>query len=496
MKDEITDQSQSSYRGIFKATSLFAGVQIYQILISVIKSKFVAILLGPLGVGIQGLYQSALQFVQGLTSLGLSSSAVKDISEVHNTGDEIRLGVMIKSLRVLIWITGLFGMVVVCFLSPLLSKTSFGDNDHVVPFICLSVTLLLDQLCSGQRVMLQGMRHLKQLALASAIGSTLSLFVSVPLYYYIGIRGIVPTLIFNSVTLLLLTFYYTKKLQIPKVRLSIKDALNNGKGMAKLGFAMSISNILVFGCAYVLRWYIREKTGTEAVGLYTAGFTILNTYVGMIFTAIGTDYYPRLASVNNDNRKLCTTVNQQGEIAVLLLAPLLLLCIVFMPLVIRLLYSEQFLDANDFVTIASVGMLFKLGAFLISYQFVAKGESRLFVINETITNIYFLVFNILGYKWCGLEGLGFAFTISYIIYFFQVYCIAHKKYDYTFSTAFRNLFLVQFILLGTCFVVNWSVDTVLGKILCFLLAIISFVIAFKELNQRLQIVSILKSKLK
>ena len=49
---------QSSYRQIMKATSLFGGVQIFQIIISVIRSKFVAILLGPSGMGIVGLLAS------------------------------------------------------------------------------------------------------------------------------------------------------------------------------------------------------------------------------------------------------------------------------------------------------------------------------------------------------------------------------------------------------------------------------------------------------
>ena len=48
-------EQKSSYRQIVKATSLFGGVQFFQIIISVIRSKFVAILLGPAGMGIVGL---------------------------------------------------------------------------------------------------------------------------------------------------------------------------------------------------------------------------------------------------------------------------------------------------------------------------------------------------------------------------------------------------------------------------------------------------------
>ncbi len=44
----MSDQ-QSSYRQIMKATSIFGGVQVFQIIIQIIRSKFVALYLGPMG---------------------------------------------------------------------------------------------------------------------------------------------------------------------------------------------------------------------------------------------------------------------------------------------------------------------------------------------------------------------------------------------------------------------------------------------------------------
>ena len=486
--------NKTAYRGIFKATSLFGGVQVYQIFVSVVKSKFIAVLLGPLGVGILGLYQSALHFIQSLTSMGLSSSAVRNVSEANGSGDVERIADVVKTLRRLVWCTGLLGLVVILAFSPLLSKSSFGNNKHIIPFMCLSITLLLDQICAGQKVVLQGMRRLKDLAKASAIGSTVSLLVSVPLYYLYGVNGIVPTLILHSVTLLLLSWYYARQVSLPLVGQSINETIAKGRNMLAMGLAMSWSGILVHGCAYLLRGYIRIETGTEAVGLYTAGFTIINTYVGMIFTAIGTDYYPRLAGVNNNNEKMKDVVNQQGEIAFLILAPLLVLCIVFMPLLIRFLYSDKFLGANTFIMIAAVGMLFKLCSWLIAYQFIAKGDSRLFVVNETVTNIYFFVFNILGYKIWGLAGLGLAFALSYLIYSVQVFIIARNKYNYGFSREFKRIMLIQFFFVLGCFAVRMLAGQIVTYIVGFIIVLVSSIYSFRELNKRMELTSFLMHK--
>lgn len=49
--------NNGSYSHILKYTSLFGGVQMLNILIGLIRNKLVAVLLGPLGMGIVALYR-------------------------------------------------------------------------------------------------------------------------------------------------------------------------------------------------------------------------------------------------------------------------------------------------------------------------------------------------------------------------------------------------------------------------------------------------------
>lgn len=328
--------SRSSYISIFKATSLFGGVQLYQIFIQIVKSKVIAVLLGPFGVGIMGLFQSGLSLVQQITGMGLSSSAVRDVSEAYGTGDMNRISQTVTSLRRLVWITGLLGLIIVVFTSPFFSKSSFGNYDYTFQFIILSVTLLFDQLAVGQKVLLQGMRRLKDLALCSAVGVTAGLAISVPLYYWLGVSGIAPTLVLTSVCSLCVTWLFARKVKIKKAVITIKETFARGRHMLVMGVSMSFSGILASGVAYVTRGYIQGVGGVEEVGLYQAGHVIITTYVGLVMNSIATDYYPRLASINKDNEKCREAVCQQGEIGTMILAPLLTMCLVFMPFVLRI----------------------------------------------------------------------------------------------------------------------------------------------------------------
>jgi len=488
----MTQESKSSYKSVFKATSLFGGVQFYQILISIIKSKFVALLLGPYGVGIQGLLTSGTELIKQITSLGLSQSAVRNISEANATGKEETISKTIKVLRKLVWVTGLLGTVLVMILSPILSKVSFGNYDYTLPFIVLSITLLLDQICAGQKTLLQGLRRLKDLAKASAIGSTVGLFVSVPLYYLLGVKGIVPTLILNSLTALLLTWYFSKKIKIVPVSISKADIKTEGKSMVVMGVALSISSILIAISSFVLRSFIRNIGGEEEVGLFAAGFAIINTYVSMIFTAMGTDYYPRLAAVNNDNLKCRDLVNQQAEIGTLILAPMLAICLVFMPLMILILYSNKFLLANGYISWAALGMMLKMAAWPIGYLFVAKGESKIFILNEITQNIYTLVLNLIGYKLLGLTGLGISFMISQLLYFLQLFLVARYKYNFSFGRSFILYYLVQGIIVALSFSVTLISNRVTFYILGIVCILLSMAVSFKGLNEKMGLMDMIK----
>ena len=495
MTERVQKSEQiSSYRTIIKATSLFGGVQVYQILIQIIKSKFIAILLGPAGVGVLGLYQSAIDMIKQLTSFGLSQSAVRDVSEANGTCDMAHITRTITVVHRLVWLTGLLGSLVVILVSPFLSQLTFGDNTYILSFVILSVILLLDQLCAGQKVILQGTRRLKDLAKASAIGVTVGLLACIPIFYWLGIKGIVPTLILNSLIALLLSWYYSKKIKIERISLSFREVLAEGGVMLKLGIALSFGSLLTAASAYILRGYIRSVGGTDEVGVFTAGYSIMSTYVGMVFAALSTDYYPRLAAVNNDEKECRDLVNYQGEIATLILMPLLIICMVFMPVIIKILYSEKFLGASIYTIWAAAGMIFKLGSWVIAYQFIAKGDSKVFIFNEASCCAYMLILNIFGYILFGLEGLGVSFVLGYLLYYLQVLFVSKRKYDYRMSSAFCRLFLISLFINACALCIVLTIDGMMKYLLGSIVIVISLSISLIGIRQRIGSINYFKRK--
>lgn len=486
-------EQKSSYRQIVKATSLFGGVQFFQIIISVIRSKFVAILLGPAGMGVVGLLTATTGLVAGLTNFGLGTSAVKNISEAKATDNYERISTVISVVRRLVWITGILGAVVTLVFSPWLSQFTFGNKDYTIAFIWISVTLLLNQLSTGELVVLQGLRKLQQLAKANVYGSLAGLVISVPLYYKFGVEGIVPVIIITAASTLFFTWLFTRNIVNSPSRVSRSATITEGKNMLVMGFMISMSGLISLMVAYMIRIFINRTGDVADVGFYSAGFTIINTYVGMVFTAMGTDYYPRLSLVASDDKQCKEHINQQSEIALLILSPILITFLVFLNWAVILLYSNQFLTITHMVYWATMGIFFKALSWAIAFVFLAKGASKLFFWNELGGSIHGLGFSILGYHLGGLTGLGISFFASYVLYFLQVFAIAKIKFKFSFNSSLIKIFLIQFSLAVICFVVVNLVKQPYFYFIGIVLITFSGWYSYIELEKRIGIREIIRS---
>lgn len=486
-------EHQSSYRQIMKATSIFGGVQFFNIIIQVIRSKFIAILLGPAGMGIMGLLTATTGLIGSLTNFGLGTSAIKDIAAAFGTNDVKRIAIVVNVMRRLVWITGLLGLVTTAVLSPWLSQITFGNKDYSLAFIWLSATLLLNQLSSGQLVLLQGMRKLNHLAKANLSGSFIGLFVTLPLYYIWGIDGIVPGIIGTSLLSLMMSWYFSGKIKVERVTLSRSQTISEGRSMLYLGFMINLSMLFSVAASYLVRIFIGRTGGIVEVGLYNAGFVIINTYVGLIFNAMATDYYPRLSAVAHDNKLCKQTINQQAEIALLILAPILIIFLIFINWVVILLYSRQFMAVTDMIYWAALGMFFKASSWSITFIFLAKGSSKIFFWNELTANILILTLNMIGYHLGGLTGLGISFAIYYLIYLVQVYLIVRKKFQFDFNRAYLKIFAFQFSMAIAALMAVKFLGQTNKYIFGIILIGASGLYSIRELEKRIGILSLLKS---
>lgn len=416
------------YRLITKATAIFGGVQVVSILCSVVRTKVIAVLLGSVGIGIIGLYNNAIETIAALTGLGIRNSSVREISEAYTDKDSNKLSQIITVVRRWSWFVGLLGAVVTISLAPLLSKLTFGDDKHIWGFVLLSCTMLFKALTQSEQAILQGTKQLRRLAHCSIYGSIAALIVSLPLYYFWGIDGIVPSLILYSVATFIATLLY-KDRQTAPATITLKKTALQGREMITLGVFMTISSFITTLFSYIFSAYLNYRSGEAAVGYYQAGFTLMNKYVGLLFTAMAMEYYPRLASVAKDNDKLSQNVGSQVEVMQLMLAPVIAIFIVLHPIMVQLLYTADFYAINGYLLLAIQGISFKAIAWAIGFVLLAKGSGKLYFITELISDTITLILNVVGYHYWGLAGVGASYCIGFILYLIVIYAVCRHNYN-------------------------------------------------------------------
>lgn len=482
----------NNYTSILKSTSLFGAVQIFNILISVIRSKVIAIWIGPTGMGIIGLLSSALKVVSEVTRLGLDTTAVREIALSKSNDNEYEASLVVATIRKVVWFTGLLGVIATIVLSPVLSQLAFHSYEYTIAFIWISISLLFNQLSSGQLALLQGFRKLKLLAKANLFGNFIGLLVSLPLYYVFRLDAIVPVIVLSSIVSLLVSWFYSSRLKFKAFKLTNKQAYSKAKTMLNLGLMLSLRGSITLVAAYVFQLYLSKTGGIDEVGYYVAGFMIINSYVGMVFNAMQTDYFPKLSEIINSEEKIKETVSQQAIIGILLIGPLVICFLSFLPIIVELLYSKEFLVIIGFLSWAILGMLFKTLSWSMGYVILAKGDSKLFIKTTVFFSTLMLLLNILGYYLYDLEGLGISFLVYYMIHFFGLKIITLKFYKLHLNSELWIIFIILLCLSLATFAATFIDDQLYKYTVFGVLILVSSLYSYHQLNKRVNFREVLK----
>ncbi len=477
----------STYRRIVKSTGVLGGVQIITMLCSIVKTKWIAIWIGAEGMGIMGLYNTSIDLISQITGFGLGQSGVREISKAVKE-NPAKVHLMMQVVRSWAWVAGLLGAVLTLSMAPLLSKWTFGTNQYIWGFVCLSCALLFRSLTTGEQAIIQGNGRLRLLAKSSVYGSVSSLLLSLPLFYFFRINGVVPVLVINGIISLFFVWIFNRQMvttcdeeELPS---SLKNTLKQGTGMIRLGIYMTIGGFVATLFNYIFMAWMNHRASMADVGYYQAGYTLIGRYAGIFFAAMGTEFYPRLSSVSSDNQKVKLYVSLQAETLILILIPVISLFLLFQPLIIRILYTSDFMQIKVYLSWAILGILFKAVSWTVGFILLAKGSGKLFLSTEIISAAIAFVLNIVGYLSGGLEGVGIAYIIYFGIYMIGIIIVCHQCYRLEFADIFTPVFFVALLICGGVFVSVYYYDSVISMIIASFLCILAITYSVIMLKSR------------
>jgi len=439
-------EPDDSYRHVLKYTGIFGGVQGLKIIVALVRNKFTARLLGEAGMGLNKRFMNVAEVLNAWTNFGIAFYAVQRISELYEQGTEEELRRFVGVIRTWSVWSALLGGLLCFFLASWLNGYYFPDGEHhVYEIMLLSLFVASLPIEAVECSLLKGLRQLRTVAFIETLAAISTFLFTIPVYLIFGIRGVVLSLLLCGWAAALLHLFFSVRLYRYRVKLFSGSVISEGWPLIRIGIPYVLAGVAGAMAGGEVFRYLGDD---RVVGLYSVGYGLIVTYAGMIFKAVEADFFPRLSSINKDTVRLNHAINQQIDVCVLLIAPILIVFILFMPMLIRLLYTSSFLPAVPMAICSVFYMFFKAVTTPIAYTSLAKGDSWLYLIMECIYDVVFVLLLRYGYSWLGLTGAGLALSAAALFDLLMIGSVYGAYYNYRIRQKTIALIIPQGVLLA------------------------------------------------
>ena len=471
----------STHGQIIKSSALIGGSTVINVGLGMVRTKVMALLIGTSGMGLFGNYGQISDFVRTVAGVGINVSGVRQIAEAVGTGDEQRIARTVMALRRVALLTGAVGALLLLIFCKPVSWFMFNDGNHAGAVALLALAVFFADVSAAQSALVQGMRRISDLARLSVWGAVYGTIFSIPIIYFYGEAGVVPSLVCTAAMTILTSWWYARKIQVKQTSMTWREMAGEARGLLRMGVVFMASGCMAMGGPVLVRAIITHRLGLPMAGLYQSAFVLGGVYLGYVLQAMAADFYPRLTAVAQDNTACNRLVNEQVEVGLLVAGPGVLATLACAPLIIELFYSSKFGAAESVLRWICLGMLLRVASWPMGYLLIAKGERKLYFWTElSSTCTYIGLIWLCVYEW-GLTGAGVAFFGSYVLYTIGVFVIASRLTHFQWSPANLRLFLLYGPLVAGVFICWYYLPALITAIIGGLAAIITGICSLRVL---------------
>jgi enterobacterial common antigen flippase len=472
---------------MLRSASIIGGAEAINYIVGLVRSKLVAVLLGPAGVGFVGLYVTTAAFLGILAQLGINQSGVREIADASTKGDSHRVAVVSMALRHACWFTGILGWGLTAAFALPLSKLVFGSTDQALALAIVGCTILLANIFASRMALLQGLRRLGDMARVQLSAALANTIMAVSIYAAYGEKAILPVIVLTGVIQLLASWFFARKIKLDATSPSAFETFGVFKMLLPLGISLMYTGLLVNAVGLGTRAIVFREVGEDAAGWYQAAWMLSGMFAGFIFSAMGTDFYPRLSGVIEHSGKANSMVNQQIEIGMLLAIPGLIGTLCFAPQLLEIFYSSQFTPAASTLELFVLGIFFRTLSWPVSFVLLAKRKSLLYGSRGSIAMLLQFVATVFLVRSVGFVGVGIAFIIGELLLVIMDTLISRRLTRFSWSTPVIRMLAVCVSLFAAGFALEAIVgDNTLARIVAgLLLSFAACVYSLRGLNSRL-----------
>jgi PST family polysaccharide transporter len=403
-----------SFARILRASALMGGAQAVTLVMAFLRSKLIAVLIGPSGIGLMGVFNAFNANLSTIAGWGLGTSAVRTIAGAAE-GEHGRKVAAVRYFGRRLAYAGFLGVLLLVL--PV-GYLTFRSQDYALEFFIAGLAVPCVVATAMWTALLQAGGHIGSMARSQMASSVIGLLIGLPFIYYFGSVGIALSILLAAMATAFVTYRAAARLSPAE---HIEPLPSDVRELVNLGVALQIGAILGAISGYLIRLLIvrshgdNRAAGLADAGFYQAAFAITGSLPGVIFSATSSDFYPRVAAAKNHEEARLIT-ERQVQASLLLATPILMGLLTMGPLFVRLLYAKGFEPAVPLLDWFVWAIFCFLLGWPLGFWLTARGSKRSVAIFQSLAYVLMVALCMFLIPLYGVKGAAAGYLGCGIIY--------------------------------------------------------------------------------
>lgn len=399
---------------ILRSSALMGGAQAVTLAMAFLRSKLIAVLIGPSGIGLMGVFNTFNANLSTIVGWGLGTSAVRTVAGAAEDERPRKVAAVRRFGRRLAW-AGLCGVLLLVL--PV-GYLTFKSQDYALELLLAGLAVPCVVATGMWSSLLQAGGHIGSMARTQMASSVIGLLAGLPFIYYLGSVGIALSILLAALATAFVTWRAATKLSPPT---QADPTSGDLRELVQLGLALQIGAILGAVSTYFIRVLIVRSHGADLAagladaGYYQAAFAVTGSLPGVIFSATSSDFYPRVAAAKDEDEARLIT-EKQIQASLLLAMPFLVALLSLGPWAIRLLYAKGFEPAVPLLDWFTWSIFCNLLGWPLGFWVVARRSKRVVALFQALLSVAALLLAFFLVPAWGVTGAAIAFFGGAMIY--------------------------------------------------------------------------------
>ena len=424
---------------ILRSSALMGGAQAVTLAMAFLRSKLIAVLIGPAGIGLMGVFNAFNANLSTVAGWGLGTSAVRTVAGAPESEKERKIAAVRVFGRRLAW-AGFFGVLLLVL--PV-GYLTFQSQDYALELLIAGLAVPCVVATGMWTALLQAGGHIGSMAKTQMASSVIGLLIGLPFIYCFGSVGIALSLLLAALATAAVTWRATKRLSPP---VSAVPAAADIRELVHLGVALQLGAVLGAISTYLVRVLILRSHGDDLeagladAGFYQAAFAVTGSLPGVIFSATSSDFYPRVAAAKDEDEARHIT-EKQIQASLLLATPILMGLLTMGPLAVRLLYAKGFEPAVPLLDWFVWAIFLNLLGWPLGFWVVARRSKRAVAAFQSLLSISMVLLALFLIPRWGVTGAAAAHFCSCLMHVLLLLAFTRWSSGKWLSTATIGLFV-------------------------------------------------------